>query len=235
MHRLEEQNTELGETVAQQQRENQSRCHREVEELGEAHADRWKRGAVQRVRSHPERHAMDGAVATMDVRFDKREHPQKSPKMHLLEWSRRAELEQPVYETAQRPEDRAFQSTVTVTGRKYRSTQWEKSKKLAEQAAAVVCLRILEVPDGEIEDEHREQVWEREASDHMGHEVDDEIAEEGCIPMEVLRRGEEDMKRTEEPYNGYLEKVQAVIKTWEHKQHPTARFLRTEVRCRDCN
>ena len=148
--------------------------------------------------------------------------------MHLLEWSRRAKLEQPVYETAQRPEDRAFQSTVTVTGRKYRSTQWEKSKKLAEQAAAVVCLRILGVPEGEIEDEHREQVWERGASDHVEPETDDEVAEEVCLPSEVLRNAKGDMKRTEEPYNSYIEKVQAVIETWEPKQHPVARFLRNE-------
>ncbi|KAJ8247257.1 hypothetical protein GJAV_G00244200 [Gymnothorax javanicus] len=96
-----------------------------------------------------DRPTMDGDVATMPVRFDRREYPpQITPKMHLLEWSRREKLEQPVYETIQRPLDRSFQSTVTVGERKYRSTLWDKSKKLAEQAAAIVCLRTLHLPEG---------------------------------------------------------------------------------------
>ncbi|XP_064191914.1 tRNA-dihydrouridine(20) synthase [NAD(P)+]-like [Anguilla rostrata] len=96
-----------------------------------------------------DRLTMDGDVATMPVRFDRREYPpQITPKMHLLEWSRREKLEQPAYETVQRPLDRGFQSTVTVGDKKYRSTLWEKSKKFAEQAAAIVCLRALGVPEG---------------------------------------------------------------------------------------
>ncbi|TSM52249.1 E3 ubiquitin-protein ligase AMFR [Bagarius yarrelli] len=71
--------------------------------------------------------------------------PQITPKMYLLEWSRKEKLEQPVYET-----DRCFQSTVMVANKKYRSTLWEKSKKFAEQAAAIVCLRTLGVPEGRI-------------------------------------------------------------------------------------
>ncbi|KAG7232578.1 hypothetical protein INR49_001896 [Caranx melampygus] len=92
----------------------------------------------------------------------KREYPpQITPKMFLLEWSRREKLEQPLYETVQRSQDRAFQSTVTVADKKYRSSLWEKSKKFAEQAAAIVCLRVLGVPEGRIGEEDSGLVCKR--------------------------------------------------------------------------
>ncbi|XP_035986746.1 tRNA-dihydrouridine(20) synthase [NAD(P)+]-like [Fundulus heteroclitus] len=81
--------------------------------------------------------------------------------MFLLEWSRKEKLEQPQYETVQRSQDRAFQSTVTVANKKYRSSLWEKSKKFAEQAAAIVCLRVLGVPEGRIGEEDSGLVCKR--------------------------------------------------------------------------
>ncbi|KAJ7312016.1 hypothetical protein JRQ81_006345 [Phrynocephalus forsythii] len=93
--------------------------------------------------------AGDPDVIKMAVRFDKRDYPpQITPKMCLLEWCRKEKLPQPVYETIERPQDRRFRSVVTVAERKYRSTLWEKSKKLAEQAAAIACLRTLGLPQG---------------------------------------------------------------------------------------
>uniref|UniRef100_A0A8B9L6S4 Dihydrouridine synthase 2 n=1 Tax=Astyanax mexicanus TaxID=7994 RepID=A0A8B9L6S4_ASTMX len=87
--------------------------------------------------------------------WHRREYPpQITPKMYLLEWSRKEKMEQPVYETEQRVQDRAFQSTVLVANKKYRSTLWEKSKKFAEQAAAIVCLRTLGLPEGRIGEEN---------------------------------------------------------------------------------
>uniref|UniRef100_A0A670Y906 Dihydrouridine synthase 2 n=1 Tax=Pseudonaja textilis TaxID=8673 RepID=A0A670Y906_PSETE len=91
----------------------------------------------------------DTDVIKMAVKFDKREYPpQITPKMYLLEWCRKEKLLQPVYETIERPRDRLFCSVVTVAGQKYSSTLWEKSKKLAEQAAAIACLRTLGLPEG---------------------------------------------------------------------------------------
>ncbi|XP_074957757.1 tRNA-dihydrouridine(20) synthase [NAD(P)+]-like isoform X4 [Phalacrocorax aristotelis] len=93
----------------------------------------------------------DPDVIKMAVRFDKRDYPpQITPKMYLLEWCRKEKHPQPVYETVQRPLDRLFCSVVTVAEQKYRSTLWDKSKKLAEQAAAIVCLRTLGVPEGKL-------------------------------------------------------------------------------------
>ncbi|KAM7058209.1 tRNA-dihydrouridine(20) synthase [NAD(P)+]-like isoform 5-T5 [Molossus nigricans] len=53
----------------------------------------------------------------------------------------------------QRPLDRLFCSVVTVAEQKYQSTLWDKSKKLAEQAAAIVCLRSQGLPEGRLGEE----------------------------------------------------------------------------------
>uniref|UniRef100_A0A3B5KTZ7 DRBM domain-containing protein n=1 Tax=Xiphophorus couchianus TaxID=32473 RepID=A0A3B5KTZ7_9TELE len=112
--------------------------------------------------NQPNKPIMDGDVTTMAVKFERRDYPpQITPKMFLLEWSRKEKLEQPQYETAQRSQDRAFQSTVTVANKKYRSSLWEKSKKFAEQASAIVCLRVLGVPEGRIGEEDSGLVCKR--------------------------------------------------------------------------
>ncbi|XP_039989482.1 tRNA-dihydrouridine(20) synthase [NAD(P)+]-like [Xiphias gladius] len=122
---------------------------------------RSRRDALQSG-SQPDRPVLDGDVTTMAVKFERREYPpQITPKMFLLEWSRREKLEQPLYETVQRSQDRAFQSTVTVGEKKYRSSLWEKSKKFAEQAAAIVCLRVLGIPEGRIGEEDSGLVCKR--------------------------------------------------------------------------
>uniref|UniRef100_UPI000F7D074B tRNA-dihydrouridine(20) synthase [NAD(P)+]-like n=1 Tax=Homo sapiens TaxID=9606 RepID=UPI000F7D074B len=93
-------------------------------------------------------------VIKMAVKFDAAAYPaQITPKMCLLEWCRREKLAQPVYETVQRPLDRLFSSIVTVAEQKYQSTLWDKSKKLAEQAAAIVCLRSQGLPEGRLGEE----------------------------------------------------------------------------------
>uniref|UniRef100_A0A3B4Z882 Dihydrouridine synthase 2 n=1 Tax=Stegastes partitus TaxID=144197 RepID=A0A3B4Z882_9TELE len=118
--------------------------------------------------SQPDQPIMDGDVTTMAVKFERREYPpQITPKMFLLEWSRKEKLEQPLYETVQRSQDRGFQSTVTVAEKKYRSSLWEKSKKFAEQAAAIVCLRILGIPEGRIGEEDSGLVCKRKREGKM--------------------------------------------------------------------
>merc|ERR1739838_970779 len=95
--------------------------------------------------------------------------------MYLLEWSRKEKLEQPLYETVQRSQDRGFQSTVTIADKKYRSTLWEKSKKFAEQAAAIVCLRILGVPEGKIGEEHCGLVCKRKREAKTNGAIEDDV------------------------------------------------------------
>ncbi|KAJ7381893.1 tRNA-dihydrouridine(20) synthase [NAD(P)+]-like protein [Desmophyllum pertusum] len=71
-----------------------------------------------------------------------------TPKTVLLDWTRRNGIKQPTYETIEREEDRWFKSIALVDDRKYASTEWESSKKAAEQGAAIVCLQSLGVHDG---------------------------------------------------------------------------------------
>uniref|UniRef100_A0AAQ6AMS6 DRBM domain-containing protein n=1 Tax=Amphiprion ocellaris TaxID=80972 RepID=A0AAQ6AMS6_AMPOC len=135
-----------------------------------------RRGALQSS-SQPDRPIMDGDVTTMAVKFERREYPpQITPKMFLLEWSRKEKLEQPQYETVQRSQDRAFQSTVTVAEKKYRSSLWEKSKKFAEQAAAIVCLRILGIPEGRIGEEDSGLVCKRKREGRMNGTTEEDVS-----------------------------------------------------------
>ncbi|XP_074489465.1 tRNA-dihydrouridine(20) synthase [NAD(P)+]-like [Sebastes fasciatus] len=125
--------------------------------------------------SQPDRLVMDGDVTTMAVKFERREYPPHiTPKMFLLEWTRKEKLEQPLYEMAQRSQDRAFQSTVTIAEKKYRSSLWEKSKKFAEQAAAVVCLRVLEIPEGRIGEEDSGLVCKRKREGKLNGTTEEE-------------------------------------------------------------
>ncbi|XP_053174566.1 tRNA-dihydrouridine(20) synthase [NAD(P)+]-like [Scomber japonicus] len=140
----------------------------------------------------PDRPVMDGDVTTMAVKFERREYPAHiTPKMFLLEWSRREKLEQPQYEVVQRAQDRAFQAVVTLAEKKYRSTLWEKSKKFAEQAAAVVCLRILGIPEGRIGEEDSGLISKRKRDEKMtnGTTEEDEAS--------IKRRSTESYQETE--------------------------------------
>uniref|UniRef100_A0A672TGL1 DRBM domain-containing protein n=1 Tax=Strigops habroptila TaxID=2489341 RepID=A0A672TGL1_STRHB len=104
--------------------------------------------------------------------LSRQEYPlQITPKMYLLEWRRKEKHPQPVYETIQRPLDRLFSSVVTVAEQKYRSTLWDKSKKLAEQAEAIVCLRTLGVPEGKLREgeNHLINKCKREDQEHLNN------------------------------------------------------------------
>ncbi|XP_049857294.1 tRNA-dihydrouridine(20) synthase [NAD(P)+]-like [Schistocerca gregaria] len=67
------------------------------------------------------------------------------PKTRLLMWSRKQGLKQPIYNTQQ--EEKLFKSVVTLNGKKYSSSYWEKNKRRAEQSAALTCLCELEIVD----------------------------------------------------------------------------------------
>uniref|UniRef100_A0A452FRM3 Dihydrouridine synthase 2 n=1 Tax=Capra hircus TaxID=9925 RepID=A0A452FRM3_CAPHI len=126
-------------------------------------------------------------IIKMAIKFDRRAYsPQITPKMCLLEWCRREKLAQPVYETVQRPLDRLFSSVVTVAERKYQSTLWDKSKKLAEQAAAIVCLRSQGLPEGRLGEEspslHKRK---REALDQ---DPGDPTTQEPAVPGELCKK-----------------------------------------------
>uniref|UniRef100_S4RIX0 Dihydrouridine synthase 2 n=1 Tax=Petromyzon marinus TaxID=7757 RepID=S4RIX0_PETMA len=90
---------------------------------------------------------MTKGVSRFAVPRFRREYPENvTPKAVVLEWCRHSKHGQPQYTTEQRSEDRFFRSVAVVAGKKYSTINWEKSKKLAEQAAAVVCVESLGLP-----------------------------------------------------------------------------------------
>lgn len=69
------------------------------------------------------------------------------PKSRLLVYTRRKEYENPSYQVVQ--EDKRFKAIVNVNGELFSSESWEKNKRYAEQAAALVatiCLGIIPAP-----------------------------------------------------------------------------------------
>ncbi|TRY63084.1 hypothetical protein TCAL_13181, partial [Tigriopus californicus] len=63
------------------------------------------------------------------------------PKCLLLTWTLENALEKPQYVTERT--DKTFRSVVRVNGRLFESESWEKNKKYAEQASAIVALHCL--------------------------------------------------------------------------------------------
>lgn len=163
-----------------------------------------RKAALQTNGDQSEQPKLEDDVITMPVRFERRDYPpQITPKMYLLEWSRKEKLDQPVYETEQRTQDRAFQSTVIIDNKKYRSALWEKSKKFAEQAAAIVCLRTLGLPEGRIGEEHSGLVNKRKRDDRKCAVLDDnESAARKRHISEDPQEEEEEMIRRTKVVNG---------------------------------
>ncbi|XP_015771212.1 PREDICTED: tRNA-dihydrouridine(20) synthase [NAD(P)+]-like [Acropora digitifera] len=70
-----------------------------------------------------------------------------TPKVLLLEWTRKKSMNPPTYEIIEREVDRWYKSIVVVGDKKYSSTEWVCSKKFAHQSAALVCLQALGIHD----------------------------------------------------------------------------------------
>ncbi|XP_070161680.1 tRNA-dihydrouridine(20) synthase [NAD(P)+]-like [Polyergus mexicanus] len=95
--------------------------------------------------SHKRKIHEDNDVSLMRCAFLRNNYTTDSelPKTRLLKWTKENRKKMPIYNTRQ--EDKLFCSIVTVDGRKYGSSFWEKNKKWAEQGAALVCLYFLGV------------------------------------------------------------------------------------------
>uniref|UniRef100_A0A8C5EK39 DRBM domain-containing protein n=1 Tax=Gouania willdenowi TaxID=441366 RepID=A0A8C5EK39_GOUWI len=99
-----------------------------------------------------------------------------------------------VYKTQRRE---CFQSTVTVDRRKYRSSLWSKSKKFAEQAAAIVCLRVLGIPEGRIGEELSDLICKRKREEKINSSSDDEQRKKRLVEMDAeTEKHNNDSKRT---------------------------------------
>lgn len=90
----------------------------------------------------------DEDIVFANLKFRRNFHPfDKLPKTVLNGYAGRNKLPFPVYETRQ--EDRLYYSVVTFEGRKYATLMWDRHKKHAEQAAALVCLHHKNLVDND--------------------------------------------------------------------------------------
>ena len=87
------------------------------------------------------------SVVIFDLR---KEYPVSghSPKSILVEFAKKKGIDLPAYQTFQREVDRMYRSVLTLGEKRYSSERWEKSKKYAEQAAALVFLRVHHLNTG---------------------------------------------------------------------------------------
>ncbi|KAH9581442.1 tRNA-dihydrouridine(20) synthase [NAD(P)+]-like [Schistosoma haematobium] len=81
-----------------------------------------------------------------------------SPKQILREHCKLLKWDSPKYETIEDRNKRSFFSTVLVNGKRYRNTSACKSKRYAEQAAVLVCLHVLGIPDGKVHADENNKV-----------------------------------------------------------------------------
>lgn len=65
------------------------------------------------------------------------------PKSVLLAYARMNQFSMPFYES--KTVERRFRAQVTLGGQKFRTDLWEKSRKAAEQAAAMACIKYLDI------------------------------------------------------------------------------------------
>ncbi|XP_055298288.1 tRNA-dihydrouridine(20) synthase [NAD(P)+]-like [Sitodiplosis mosellana] len=81
----------------------------------------------------------DPDIYTRSIAYFRAHYTEKDmPKVILHTYAHKNGLNIPTYETNQ--EDSLFQTVITFQGKKYASSYWEKNKRFAEQAAALVCL-----------------------------------------------------------------------------------------------
>uniref|UniRef100_A0A2M3Z6N5 Putative trna-dihydrouridine synthase n=1 Tax=Anopheles braziliensis TaxID=58242 RepID=A0A2M3Z6N5_9DIPT len=93
----------------------------------------------------PTNNQQERLVIEENICFIRANFPQDTelPKTKLFLYARRNHLELARYEVQQK--DKLFKAIIQFDGKRYSSTFWEKSKRFAEQAAALVCLVQLGV------------------------------------------------------------------------------------------
>ena len=71
-----------------------------------------------------------------------------SPKSIAVEWAKKRDFDLPAYETVQRVRDKMYRSVLTIGEKRFSSERWEKSKRFAEQAAALAFLTFHNLETG---------------------------------------------------------------------------------------
>jgi len=93
---------------------------------------------------------IEECVVIVNVKFVRKEFPTTgaSPKSILAELSKKNDLNLPTYKTIQREKDKLFRSVLTLGREKFTSERWEKSKRFAEQSAALAYLTFYKMDTG---------------------------------------------------------------------------------------
>lgn len=110
---------------------NRPECKRKLAEEG---------GSAKRTKEEADTVGED--VIVVNVAFVRKEYPVSghSPKSIVVEYAKKNDLDMPSYETFQRDVDKMYRSILTLDHNRFSSERWEKSKKYAEQAAALAFL-----------------------------------------------------------------------------------------------
>lgn len=97
-----------------------------------------------------EEEAIGDDVVVVNVAFIRKEFPVSgnSPKSIAVEYAKKNDIDFPAYQTFQREADRMYRSVMTLGDRRFASERWEKSKKYAEQAAALAFLTFHNLETG---------------------------------------------------------------------------------------
>lgn len=103
----------------------------------------------RRVRPGDEGHLLlaNLEIVEEEVAIPKKNFLDSSPKYVLGNWCRQRGCDVPSYQTVTRAIDKRFRSVVSVDGKLYSSSFWERNKKFSEHAAAMVALNKLGLTD----------------------------------------------------------------------------------------
>lgn len=109
--------------------------------------DYYRTKSQRRKLSNKRKISEDDDVTLMHCAFLKKSYSTELnfPKTILYQWTEKHKKQKPEYNTTHN--DKLFRSVVTVDGKKFGSSFWEKNKKWAEQGAALACLYSLGLID----------------------------------------------------------------------------------------
>jgi len=83
-------------------------------------------------------------IIEKSVKFIRSEYTSSlTPKSILNAYCIQAHIDKPVYHTEELRPQRVFRTVIDFNGQRYSTTTWEKSKQLAEQGSAIVCLQSI--------------------------------------------------------------------------------------------
>ncbi|XP_065827331.1 tRNA-dihydrouridine(20) synthase [NAD(P)+]-like isoform X2 [Oscarella lobularis] len=123
---------------------NEDEVSKREEEIGVDREGTPLRSSAKRRRIEAEEN--EYGVWELPVMYNKKEYRSKeTPKGTINNRAMLRKIGKLTYETTTRQSDRHFKTVLTINGEKYSSSLWSKSKKLAEQSAALAYLQMTKM------------------------------------------------------------------------------------------